>query len=50
MRGEGLLMAGKLLGHRHASSTERYAHLDGRFLLDAAERIGKEIMHCCKTV
>jgi len=32
------------LFHRHASSTERYAHLDGRFLLDAAERIGQEIM------
>lgn len=48
MRGEGLLMAGKLLGHRHTSSTERYAHLDGRFLLDAAERIGQEIMHCCQ--
>ena len=48
MRGEGLLMAGKLLGHRHASSTERYAHLDGRFLLDAAERIGQEIMHRCQ--
>jgi integrase len=37
MQGEGLLMAGKLLGHR-------YAHLEGRFLLDAAERIGEEIM------
>ncbi|MGI9504764.1 MAG: site-specific integrase [Geminicoccaceae bacterium] len=48
MRGEGLLMAGKLLGHRHASSTEHYAHLDGRFLFDAAERIGQAIMHCCQ--
>ena len=44
MQGEGLFMAGKLLGHRYASSAERYAHLDGRFLLDAAERVGEEIM------
>jgi integrase len=44
MQGEGLFMAGKLLGHRYASSTERYAHLEGKFLLDAAERIGEEII------
>ena len=48
MQGEGLFMTGKLLGHRNASSTERYAHLDGQFLLDAAERIGREIVRRCQ--
>jgi len=39
MQGETLMMTGKLLGHRHTATTQRYAHLEGRFLLDAAERI-----------
>ena len=43
MQGETLIMTGKLLGHRHAATTERYAHLEDRFLLDAANRVAAEI-------
>ena len=32
------------LGHRHTATTERYAHLADRFLLDAAERAAEEIV------
>ncbi|MDH3770796.1 MAG: tyrosine-type recombinase/integrase, partial [Nitrospirota bacterium] len=45
MQGETLMITGKLLGHRHAATTERYAHLADRFLLDAAERVAEEIFH-----
>ena len=44
MRGETLMMAGRLLGHRTTVTTERYAHLADRFLLDAAERVATEIL------
>ena len=44
MRGETLMMAGRLLGHRNTVTTERYAHLADRFLLDAAERVATEIL------
>lgn len=44
MRGETLMMAGKLLGHRNPATTERYAHLADSFLLDAAERVASEIL------
>lgn len=40
-RSETLPMIGKLLGHARLTSTSRYAHLDDRPVLDAAERIGR---------
>lgn len=43
MQGETLIMTGKLLGHRHAATTERYAHLEDRLLLDASNRVASEI-------
>ncbi|MFE3838900.1 tyrosine-type recombinase/integrase [Pseudogemmobacter sonorensis] len=39
MQGQSLTMAGKLLGHANPASTERYAHLDGKYLAAAAERV-----------
>ena len=39
MNGESLHMAGCLLGHRRASTTNRYAHLDKATLREAAERV-----------
>lgn len=44
MGGETLIMTGKLLGHRHARSTQRYAHLSGEFLLAAADRVAASIL------
>ncbi|MGI9488715.1 MAG: tyrosine-type recombinase/integrase [Geminicoccaceae bacterium] len=44
MRGETLMMTGKLLGHSTPVTTERYAHLADSFLLDAAERVAGEIL------
>ncbi len=44
MRGETLMMASRLLGHRNTVTTERYAHLADRFLQDAAERVASEIL------
>ncbi len=44
MRGETLIMIGKLLGHRHVGTTQRYAHLSGDFLLTAAERVAAAIL------
>jgi len=38
------MMAGRLLGHCNTITTERYAHLADRFLLDAAERAAMEIL------
>ena len=42
--GETLMMTGRLLGHRHTATTQRYAHLEDRFLLQAAERVAAEIL------
>ena len=39
MNGESLHMAGRLLGHRGAATTNRYAHLDDGTLSEAAERV-----------
>ena len=39
MQGQSLTIAGKLLGHASPASTERYAHLDGQYLAEAAERV-----------
>jgi integrase len=38
-----LLILGKLLGHRHAMTTERYAHLSADPMRQAAEAIGQRI-------
>ena len=40
---ETLPMIGSLLGHRHVSTTARYAHLDDRVLLEAATSISERI-------
>lgn len=49
MNGESLHMAGRLLGHRRAATTNRYAHLDDATLREAAERVTMEIVKklCC---
>ncbi|MDE0407845.1 MAG: site-specific integrase, partial [Alphaproteobacteria bacterium] len=39
MNGESLHVAGRLLGHRRASTTNRYVHLDDATLGEAAERV-----------
>jgi len=39
MNGESLHVAGRLLGHRRASTTNRYVHLDDTTLSQAAERV-----------
>jgi integrase len=41
--GLGLPIIGKLLGHKHADSTARYAHLDADPLRRASDRIGGAI-------
>jgi integrase len=38
-----LLILGKLLGHRHAATTERYSHLSADPMRRAAEAIGQRI-------
>ena len=38
MNGESLHVAGRLLGHRRASTTNRYVHLDDATLGEVAER------------
>jgi hypothetical protein len=38
-----LLILGKLLGHRHAATTERYSHLSADPMRQAAEAIGRRI-------
>lgn len=43
MNGESLHMAGRLLGHRRAATTNRYAHLHDATLIEAAERIAVAI-------
>ena len=42
--GASLFLVGKLLGHANARTTERYAHLSGDPLQDAAALIGRRIM------
>ena len=41
--GLGLPIVGKLLGHRNAATTARYAHLDADPLRQASERIAAQI-------
>ena len=43
MNGESLHVTGRLLGHRRPSTTNRYAHLDGATLSQAAERVAGAI-------
>ena len=43
MSGESLHVTGRLLGHRRASSTERYVHLEDAALGEAAERVALAI-------
>ena len=43
MNGESLHMAGRLLGHRRAATTNRYAHLDDATLSEAAELVAIEV-------
>ena len=43
MNGESLHVAGHLLGHRRASTTNRYVHLDDATLSQAAERVAAAI-------
>ena len=43
MNGESLHVAGRLLGHRRASTTNRYVHLDDATLSQAAERVAASI-------
>ena len=43
MNGESLHVAGRLLGHRRASTTNRYVHLDDATLGQAAERVAAAI-------
>ena len=43
MSGETLFMTGKLLGHRSTKSTERYTHLDGAFLTEAANKVADRV-------
>lgn len=40
---ETLPMIGNLLGHKHAGTTARYAHLDDTSILSASAKIGAEI-------
>ena len=43
MNGESLHVAGRLLGHRRASTTNRYVHLDDATLGQAAERVAENM-------
>ncbi len=43
MNGESLHVAGRLLGHRRATTTNRYVHLDDATLSEAAERVAMAI-------
>jgi integrase len=42
--GASLFLVGKLLGHASARTTERYAHLSGDPLMDAATTIGRRLI------
>jgi integrase len=48
--GASLFLIGKLLGHASARTTERYAHLSGDPLQDAAAMVGRRIMGDMTTV
>lgn len=43
MSGETLSMTGKLLGHKRPDSTERYAHLDQKYLERAANKVARKV-------
>ncbi len=43
MNGENLHVAGRLLGHRRASTTNRYVHLDDATLSAVVERVALAI-------
>ena len=43
MNGESLHVAGHLLGHRRASTTNSYVHLEDATLGEAAERLATAI-------
>ena len=43
MNGESLHVAGRLLGHRRATTTNRYVHLDDATLNQAAERVAMAV-------
>jgi hypothetical protein len=43
MAGDSLYLIGKVLGHRQASTTERYAHLQNDPLLAVANRTSQRI-------
>ena len=43
MNGESLPVAGRLLGHRRATTTNRYVHLGDATLSQAAERVAVSI-------
>lgn len=47
---ETLPMIGNLLGHKHASTTARYSHLDDASILSASAKIGAEIDHFCSAI
>ncbi len=47
MKGVPLPVVSKLLGHRHASMTLRYAHVADREVEAAAERVGQAIARMC---
>ncbi len=44
--GDSLLIIGKLLGHKNAASTQRYAHLGDDPLRFAAVRISQRAFDC----
>ena len=43
MNGESLHVTGRPLGHRRASTTNRYVHLDDTTLSQAAERVAMAV-------
>ena len=43
MNKETLPMIGRLLGHANVQTTARYAHLDDRHVLEAAQQIGDAV-------
>ena len=44
MGGMSLPMVGALLGHKHARTTQRYAHLAGNPMIAAAESVGSKLI------
>ena len=50
MNGESLHITGRLLGHRRASTTNRYVHLDDATLNRAAERVDLAMQDSKETV